>query len=474
MAGFSPSGLADSVRVYQVLCWRAGPVWAVNLPELGRASVAGRLAEVERVARALVGSHEEPPAAIGFDIEFLPDTLTAALGAADTARGEANAGGLETGGLETVRRSLGRRLAREGLAPAEVAVALGVTPERAEELVGAPPGEGQPAGLSPSVRLSVPESRVTRLAEPPHAAYRHEALLYRDDDEFLAGTVPFIEEALALRQPVMVALPEPRLALARQELGSAASTVRLVDMGQLGANPARIMPVWREFIDEACRDGQEARGIAEPMWPGRHAAEVAECQLHEALLNLAVEPSRPLWLRCPYDVQRLGSPETDGALHSHQAIVASTPHLHSPGGQGAPRGIGMFSARLPDPPASADVLGFGPANLTAVRSRVAEQTSAVGLDPERAADLTLAVWELAVNSTEHGGGPAELRIWREPDALVCEVADPGHIDDYLVGRRSPDPASLGQRGMWLVNQLCDLVQLRSSTEGTTARIFTWL
>lgn len=158
MAGFSPSGLADSVRVYEVLCWRAGPVWAVNLPELGRASVAGRLAEVERVARALVGSHEEPPAAIGFDIEFLPDTLTAALGAADTARGEANAGGLETGGLETVRRSLGRRLAREGLAPAEVAVALGVTPERAEELVAPHPVRGSRRDCRPPCDFRSPRA----------------------------------------------------------------------------------------------------------------------------------------------------------------------------------------------------------------------------------------------------------------------------------------------------------------------------
>ncbi|SES48801.1 Anti-sigma regulatory factor (Ser/Thr protein kinase) [Pedococcus cremeus] len=469
MAGFSTDGLAFSVRVHEVLCWRAGPVWAVSLPELGRASVAGRLSEVEGVARALVGDSDRPPAGMGFDIVFLPDTLTAALGAADTARSETDGRG-----LDTVRRSLGRRLARDGLAPTDVAAALGVAPERAEERVGAPPGEGRPAGPSPSVRLSPHKARATRPAEPtPHAGYRHEALLYRDDDEFLAGTVPFIEEALALGQPVMVALPEPHLTLVRQELGAAASTVRFVDMGHLGANPARIIPAWREFIDEACRDGQEARGIAEPLWQGRHAAEVAECQLHEALLDLAVEPSQPLWLRCAYDVQRLGSPESEGALHSHQAIVGGTPHSHD-AGRPEPPGIGTFNEKLPDPPPSADVLDFGPANLMVVRSRVAEQTSAVGLDPERAADLTLAVWELAVNSTEYGGGPAALRIWREPDALVCEVADPGHIDDYLVGRRTPDPTSLGQRGVWLVNQLCDLVQLRSGTEGTTARIFTWL
>ena len=32
----------------------------------------------------------------------------------------------------------------------------------------------------------------------------------------------------------------------------------------------------------------------------------------------------------------------------------------------------------------------------------------------------------------------------------------------------------GGRGLFLVHQLCDLVQLRSSPSGTTVRLFTWL
>lgn len=424
MAGFSIDTVADSPKAYQVLCWRDGPTWAVRLPELDLESSAARLAEVEAVARALVGARDTERAAASFDIEFLPDTLPTALSAADTLRAEADHRGPVS-------------------APSE----------------------------SPS---PVWGSVTGRAGGQPQSGYRHEALFYRDDDEFLAGTVPFIEEALALRQPVMVALPEPRLTLVREALGSGASNVRMVDMGRLGANPARIIPAWREFIDEACRDGQPVRGIGEPLWPGRHEAEVAECQLHEALLNIAVEPWRRLWLRCPYDVQRLGTPESEGALHSHPTVVEGSSHRDSPDYAGAPQGISMFGAQLPDPPASTDLLEFGPANLPAVRSQVAAQTAAAGLDAERAADLTLAVWELATNSVEHGGGQGTLRIWREPNALVCEVADRGHIGDVLVGRRLPDPTSLGQRGMWLVNQLSDLVQIRSDAQGTTTRIFTWL
>ena len=47
--------------------------------------------------------------------------------------------------------------------------------------------------------------------------------------------------------------------------------------------------------------GRPVRGIGEPIWPGRRPEELLECQLHEALLNVAVDPEVPFWLICPYD-----------------------------------------------------------------------------------------------------------------------------------------------------------------------------
>jgi anti-sigma regulatory factor (Ser/Thr protein kinase) len=70
----------------------------------------------------------------------------------------------------------------------------------------------------------------------------------------------------------------------------------------------------------------------------------------------------------------------------------------------------------------------------------------------------------------HAGGRGTLRVWREPDALVCEVRDHGHFDSPLVGRERPEPLLLEGRGLWLVNQVCDLVQIRSSADGTVVRV----
>ena len=119
----------------------------------------------------------------------------------------------------------------------------------------------------------------------------------------------------------MAALVPAHLDLLRDALGAAADEVRLVDMGELGANPARIIPAWREFTDEHAEGGRPVRGIGEPVWAGRRGSELAESQLHEALLNTAVAAETPLWLLCPYDadglpigLQAIGKPWDEATL----------------------------------------------------------------------------------------------------------------------------------------------------------------
>jgi anti-sigma regulatory factor (Ser/Thr protein kinase) len=109
-----------------------------------------------------------------------------------------------------------------------------------------------------------------------------------------------------------------------------------------------------------------------------------------------------------------------------------------------------------------------------VREDVVGHACQAGVPAERTADLALALHEVAANSVEHGHGEGRLRIWREDDALVCEIRDVGRISDPLVGRTLPAWDDEGGRGLWLANQLCDLVQVRSGDAGTTVRVHTWL
>ena len=99
-----------------------------------------------------------------------------------------------------------------------------------------------------------------------------------------------------------------------------------------------------------------------------------------------------------------------------------------------------------------------------------EQATAARMHPSRMPDLVLAVTELGANSARHGGGHGLLRIWRDGRRLVCDVGDNGRIVDPLAGRRRPELGQIGGYGLWLANQVCELVQIRAFETGGVVRL----
>lgn len=295
----------------------------------------------------------------------------------------------------------------------------------------------------------------------------HAALLYDSDAAYVDGVVSFLHEGLAADEPVFVAVPRPRVDLIRAALADSADRVAFADMTELGRNPRRIIPAIRRFVDG--HRGREVRFVGEPIWPGRTTAEVAEATTHEALINTAFADSTAGVL-CPYDVHGLDPTVIADCHRTHPDLVE--------------RGVGRPSTQFTDPavlckaaawplsaaPADAPTLEFGFDQLWDVRRFVQEQASAAGLVDERVDDLVTAVNEVATNTFLHGAGFGQLRVWREPESLVCEVREASHILDPLAGRRLPLPHAKGGRGMLVVNHLCDLVKVRTDHEGTTTRL----
>lgn len=301
-------------------------------------------------------------------------------------------------------------------------------------------------------------------------AFGHEALLYDGDEQFLAGTVPFITAGVEAGEAVLVAVDSRKIALLRSELAAEARHVRFADMHEIGGNPACIIPVWKYFLDSRFAPGDHVRGIGEPVWPGRSEAELVECHQHEALLNLAFADAGAFTLLCPYDTAALDAEVIAGAHRSHPTIVAGGARHPSCDYCGPDAAAATLAEPLPETPAGAQTLEFRPEILAEVRMFVARRALEAGLATERAEDLVLAVNEVATNSLRHGGGSGTLRVWREPGALICDVRDHGRLDDPLAGRRQPGGAQVGGYGLWLANQVCDLVQLRSLTDGVAVRI----
>ena len=105
-----------------------------------------------------------------------------------------------------------------------------------------------------------------------------------------------------------------------------------------------------------------------------------------------------------------------------------------------------------------------------MRPWLAGHAASLGLSAARIDDLVLAMDELAANSIRHGGGRGVARIWAAGDAIVGEVADAGSIADPLAGRKRPATDQECGFGLWLVNQLCDLVQIRTFAAGSVVRM----
>ncbi len=288
---------------------------------------------------------------------------------------------------------------------------------------------------SPQQLLDLPASGRAR-HEPAHRhGFRHEVILHGDGAEgFVRQTAPLVEEALDRDAAVLVAVGPDRGALLREALGERSARVGFLEMRRLGANPARIIPAWREFLDSSGA-GPEPLGVGEPVWPGRSVAELDECWRHEALLNVAFGAGRSWRLLCPYDVDSLDD-------HVIEAAHLCHPRVLSAAGEHPSRSFGRqtrpFDGSLSEPPPQARDLAFSERDLSDVRRALRSWARVEGLDREATGDLVLAVDEIATNSIRHGGGTGRLWMWREGGSLLCEIRDLGEMHDPLLGRIRPD------------------------------------
>lgn len=298
-------------------------------------------------------------------------------------------------------------------------------------------------------------------------AFVHPALFYRGDEEYLAGTVPFVREGRAAGEPVAVAVPGPRLALLRRALGRTAAEVTWLDMAEAGRNPGRIIPgVLHAFADRHAAG--RVRIVGEPVWPGRSAAEYPACAQHEALINLAFA-GRPVSILCPYDTAGLHPVAIADARATHPVVIDRRGE-HVSGDFAPDRIVRAYNLPFPEP-RDAVSMGFDLDALPLVRDFTRRRGGRLGLGADAAGDLELAVNELAANSCLHGGGSGEVRLWAEDGHVVCEVRDAGTITDPLAGRRPADMSPNGGRGILMVHHLADLVRVHTGPDGTAVRVY---
>jgi anti-sigma regulatory factor (Ser/Thr protein kinase) len=293
---------------------------------------------------------------------------------------------------------------------------------------------------------------------------RHVAWLYRTPGEYLASIRDFAAAGASAGEPVLVAVPSGRLPTS-WNLPGAEAGARTVDAAGLGRNPARLVPAVRAFADE--HRGQAIRVISELAWAGRSGAELGEIARYEMMVNLAFAATNVTML-CPYDAAVLPRSAIAAARASHPWLREDGQERTSGDFRWAPVGQDRQPSALPVPP-GARALSYR-SDLRPVRAFVADEADRAGLSGSRRTDLVIAASEVAANTLKHTGGPGLVRVWVTSDEILCQFDDSGYISEPLAGYGRPAADEPGGPGLWLVNQVCDLAEIRSSAAGTTIRL----
>jgi anti-sigma regulatory factor (Ser/Thr protein kinase) len=293
----------------------------------------------------------------------------------------------------------------------------------------------------------------------------HAALLYRDPELLRVVVTEFIADAVREATPVLVVLPTPSLRRLQDVLEPEDASTTLHDMTEVGRNPACLLGMLEDWM--AAHPGP-ARIVSEPMWPQRSPAEARECLRHEALINHAFADV-PASFLCPYDAEHLSAEVIAGAEMTHPHLLDETgarPSLTF----GDP--LAMAAGEpwpLSVPPVPMLEYSYE-GDLSALRHDLAGDPLVAELGDRQRDDLVFAINEAVTNALRHGDGQVITRVWREHDHIVSEVTSTTGADDPYAGRRRPPADAPGGRGLWLINQLCDLVELRCDDDGMRLRL----
>jgi anti-sigma regulatory factor (Ser/Thr protein kinase) len=301
-------------------------------------------------------------------------------------------------------------------------------------------------------------------AEADHGPL-HAAFIYRHGPNSMASVASFARDGLAHGDGVWIGVSAPLGNLLRQALGECGPRTAFFDMAEVGRNPGRIIPAMLDFA--AAHIGRRIRYVSQAIWPERPAAETVEAVRHEALVNLAFAQADAA-IMCLHDTDELGQHMAAAAEQTHPTVIRDGQVRPSSRYAGQGQIPPAYDRPLAPPPPHARSLSYRH-DLRPVRARVAECAQQAGLTDDRAADLMLGASEVAANTLRHTAGGGTLWVWSGPGEVVCQVRDSGNVADPLAGRWRPVGRPSGQ-GLWVVNQVCDLVELRTGPGGTIVRM----
>lgn len=319
-------------------------------------------------------------------------------------------------------------------------------------------------------------------------------MLFRGDEGFVAAVEPFVRDGLDGGESVILALAPHRLRAMRDALRDvdfqaggpdclAPPAGVVLTWPETASVASRMLPSWQRF---ATRWGDRpVRGVTEPMWSARRQAERDECLLSEAMLNLAVPVTVPLWLACGYDVDLVPADLLDETFRSHAVVLDASATETATTYTGAPNMAAVLERALSTPVEPVRRLVIRPGNGAEVGDWVRRWATGWGLGQTRAGRLAGALRRIGQACLADGGRDAVvLLLWQDGHALIGQltVTDPsaGSVavtpdagrpvpPQILLAEDSPLGAAVAR-----ADDCCDLVQVRCGPSETVVRVSNWL
>lgn len=292
----------------------------------------------------------------------------------------------------------------------------------------------------------------------------HQVLLSRGDGDVAAALAPRVRAAAATGTDVLCALPVQQAGLLQETLDGDRATVEFVDPQDLyGHSEAQRIAAWHRYADRSRARGRDLLVVGELDLSGYDRRALREWARYEAAVSVEFAGS-PVGFLCVYDVRRVLPEVVRQIERAHpmqltpQGPVPSAAHVDP---------LEFATELCPDelaPPPH--VLAERPVTrqaLPSIRALIRDEGARHGLDKTALDDAVTAVDEAASNAALHGGG-GRFRLWPEAGGLCCEVSNrQGRIEDVLAGYRRPDVANPGGRGLWIIRQLCPVVEIGGGT-----------
>jgi anti-sigma regulatory factor (Ser/Thr protein kinase) len=297
--------------------------------------------------------------------------------------------------------------------------------------------------------------------------FRHNALVYDSQDEYLAVAVPFLTEGVEAGEGAIVAHTKPGLAVMREALGPAAAEVTFVDVSSAYTRPAQTLAAYHEVYAEQLRKTATLRAVADVQF-GPDPAEWDLWTGYEAVFNHSFA-HLPAWVLCSYNANGTPDQIIEGVWQTHPEVVDGDTWTRS-GDYEDPADLLRRLTPAPTPLGDLRPIAFG-RDLEEFRERLARELVAEGVSEAKALDMLLAATEVAANAIEHGGGVEAVRVGRAQGRFVCEIVDRGiGFDDPTAGYLAPREG-VGT-GLWIARQLTWQIEFFRSESGFTARV--WL